>query len=273
MPIEVNETFDRGGDDRSVYREYLVTGTEVESAAKTAALNDAPASLDGYASRSSSARELASGPDVGGAFIVRVSWSSGSSSPPEETAGFTEYSFEVNPASYTVYQSRSTVGVYPNTASTKRFGGAINVDSDGNVQGVQWPPPAAQVFSQTVSLDPAVITQSYYRQLCVLAGSVNSEAFLGFPPGELIFLGASGSRQGAGLWRITYRFGFLPNETDVAVGDLTVLTKNGWDLLWVYYSQQEHFDGADVVAVVAKPESAYVERIAEYAEFSLLDPT
>lgn len=272
MAITVEELFGRGKGDKSHARSYVVKGTTDPDAAETAALAEAPVTASGFGVRSARARELPARDSVGGAFEVSVLWSSGSGSPSSEADGSVEYSFRIQPASAMVKQSRSTQGYYPAAASTPQFGGAINVDTDLKVQGVQWPPPASQVLGFDGTYDAARVTQSYFRQLCLLAGRVNDATYTGFPSGELLFLGATGRRRGLGPWQIHFDLGFLPNETSITLGGITVATKLGWDYLWPFYKIQPHNDGSDDVAMVVKPRSIYVERIAQLGSFGGLEP-
>ena len=268
MPTTVEEMFGRvRGEDRAE-RSYLVRGTTDEAAARSATLAQAPAIVGGYRHREASARELEN--SVAGAFQVDVTWSTGETKAPPIEDGDREYSFSVQPAGYHVKQSRETIGVYPNTSATPRFGGAINVDSDLQVQGVDWPPPASNVFTVSAHVDAARVTQTYFRSLCALAGQMNSGTFEGFPAGELLFLGATGNRRGAGPWRLDFNLGFLRNETGLAVDKITIAEKLGWDVLWVHYKTRQQ--GGLNTPVVVRPVAAYVERICEQVDFGLLEP-
>ena len=91
---------------------------------------------------------------------------------------------------------------------------------------------------------------------------------LTFQAGELLFLGASGGKtQGSGQWSITYRFAAQPNRTNIAIGDITVAAKKGWEYLWVRYQDME--DTA-AKAVVKRPLAAYVEQVYQTGNFGLL---
>ena len=110
-------------------------------------------------------------------------------------------------------------------------------------------------------------TGTYKLTLFGLTGKVNNAAFRGFAAGEVLFLGAQGSKTGTGDWSISYRFAASPNVANLTVGDITVTEKRGWDYLWVSYA-----DSKDDTAkrLVKKPVAAYVEQVYGYADFSLL---
>jgi len=71
------------------------------------------------------------------------------------------------------------------------------------------------------------VTPAYKTTLFALTGTVNSGAFEGFAAGEVLFLGASGSKRGEEDWEITYRFAASPNATDIQVGHIVVAAKKG----------------------------------------------
>jgi len=100
-----------------------------------------------------------------------------------------------------------------------------------------------------------------------LTGRVNTGAFKGFNAGEVLFLGASGSRRGYGDWEITFRFAASPNVTNLTIGDITGINKKGWEYLWVRYADSE--DTA-AKALVKKPIAVYIERVYDDGNLSLL---
>jgi hypothetical protein len=228
----------------------------------------APTTLAGFGVRTGNVDELSEDGDYQGI----VTWTATDEQPEPPEDGDESFSFEAAPGTRMVYHSRQTVGVYPNNAATPRYKQAVNVDQDGNVNGVQWPPTPTQIFSKTATIAAASITQSYYRTLCALAGKINDGTFLGFQAHELLFIGASGSRRGEEPWNITYRFGFSENEDNLSIGDITGIDKDGWDYLWGKYKTVEHSDGSNAVALVQVPEAFYVERIAAEADFGDLEP-
>jgi hypothetical protein len=99
-----------------------------------------------------------------------------------------------------------------------------------------------------------------------------SGAFKGFQPGEVLFLGASGARRGTDPdddWEITFRFAppASPNATGISVGDISGISKKGWEYLWVRYADQEDTGSH---AIVKRPVAAYVERVYESGSFAAL---
>ncbi|RMF94392.1 MAG: hypothetical protein D6741_12675, partial [Planctomycetota bacterium] len=116
-------------------------------------------------------------------------------------------------------------------------------------------------------IDASLVTDAYKATLYNLTGTVNNATFRNFAAGEVLFMGASGSKRGPGDWEITFRFAASPNVTGLTIGEITGINKNGWDYLWVAYA-----DDVDDAAkeLIKKPIAAYVERVYRYTDFSLL---
>ncbi len=181
---------------------------------------------------------------------------------PEST-----FAFDTGGGTQHITQSIETVGAYGPSASNA-LGGAIGYDGQ-NVGGVDITVPVYQ-FSETHYIAPQLITQAYKMTLMGLTGAVNNSPFRGFAPGEVLFLGASGTRRGVDpddRWEIAYKFAASPNQNDLAVGDITGIAKRGWDYLWVQYG-----DDVDPTAkvLIKKPIAAYVEQVYPMADFGPL---
>ena len=140
-------------------RVYLSEGESSETVVRAAVESYAPSSIGQLAARSTSLVERADS-----MFEARVTWTRAEKLEPETLEDSdTVVELSVQAPSATITQSLSTVSVNPNTASTPRFKGAINVDGgSGEVSGVQWPPSTGSVLTVTESFDPARITQAYY---------------------------------------------------------------------------------------------------------------
>lgn len=174
------------------------------------------------------------------------------------------FAFDTGGGSKHVNQSIATMSRTP--ADAPDYGGAIGVDADGNVNGIDITMPVMN-FSETHYFRASRVTTAYRKRLAELTGTVNIGKFKGYAPGEVLFLGASGTRQGNHPdddWEITFRFAVSPNQTDLKVSDLTVKEKLGWDYLWVRYADDV---SEDRKSLIKKPEAAYVERVYQAADF------
>ena len=164
-------------------------------------------------------------------------------------------------------QSLKTVSKVPNDAPD--FNGAIEVDNEGNVNGVDVTMPVLN-FTETHVMKGSRVSTSYKKSVAALTGTVNRSGFRGFSAGEVLFLGASGTNRGKkndSPWEITFRFAVSPNQSSLQVGKLKVSNKRGWDYLWVRY--------ADKVAenkknVIKEPVAAYVEQVYPEGDFGNL---
>ena len=188
----------------------------------------------------------------------------GSANDDEDT---TMFAFDTGGGTKHINQSLKTDGRYPNTAPD--FAGAIGVDNEGNVNGVDVTMPVLN-FTETHTLNGGRVTTSYKKTLAALTGTVNSGSFRGFSRGEVLFLGASGtkrSKKASAPWEITYRFAVSPNQAGLQVGDIKVTRKYGWDYLWVRYADKVVEGGKNVVK---KPVAAYVEMVYPEGDFGNL---
>ena len=182
----------------------------------------------------------------------------------EETSSF---AFDTGGGTMHRNQSLKTVSKVPNDAPD--FNGAIEVDNEGNVNGVDVTMPVLN-FTETHTMNGSRVTTSYKKSVAALTGTVNRSGFRGFSAGEVLFLGASGTKRGKkndSPWEITFRFAVSPNQSSLQVGKLKVSNKRGWDYLWVRY--------ADKVAenkknVIKEPVAAYVEQVYPEGDFGNL---
>lgn len=125
-------------------------------------------------------------------------------------------------------------------------------------------------FRETHYFTLAQITGIYKRNLFHLTGRVNNAPFRGFAKGEVLFLGAQGSRRGLDNWEITFTFACSPNlestaEEPVYIGDVELKKKEGWHHVWVSYKKVDSNS-----RVVPRPQYVMVERVYKYGDFSLL---
>lgn len=184
--------------------------------------------------------------------------------PNDQDAPQPTFSFDSTGGTQHITQSIATVNRYGPAASAL-LGGAIGYDGE-NVAGVDITVPVWNWQETHYLTDAELNTYAYYA----LTGSVNSDVFEGYQPGEVLFLGASGQKRGTAStdkWEITFKFAASPNMTGITVGSITGIAKNGWDYLWVQYG-----DDVDSSAAVRikKPVAVYVERVYDSAPFSSL---
>jgi len=159
-----------------------------------------------------------------------------------------------------VTQSIATVGKYGDYSNL--LGGAIGFDGE-NVAGVDKVVPVFTWTETHYLTDSQLLVPNYYA----LTGFVNSDAFEGYSPGEVLFYGVTGQEREDGLWEVLFKFGYQPNQTGLSVGTITGINKKGWEYLWVYFAKSVDTSAKLKIPV---PTAVYVEQIYDYAPFSAL---
>ena len=180
----------------------------------------------------------------------------------EEGNAAPQVAFDTTGGTRHLNRSLETLSKTPATATD--YGGAIEVDGEGNVNGVEVTMPT-MTLSETHTFADAKVTSDYQKRLFTLTGTVNKATFRGFAAGEVLFLGASGQRSGD-FWDLTFKFAVSPNRSNVKVSDTVIVAKKrGWDYLWVRFGEKAV--QGDLLKV---PIAAYVERVYEDGDFSQL---
>ena len=190
---------------------------------------------------------------------------SGGSDPATLTA---TYSFETGGGTQNVKQSytgeaRRYSAADGSTGSATES--AINFDKEA-VHGVDIVVPQYQ-FSETHWFAPGLVTEAYKNTVGAYTGWINNATFRGFPAGEVLFLGASGSQQANSYWQITFKFAVQPNRTSLDIGNsgIVVDAKKGWQYLWIRYEDAIEGTGANKHHI-KKAVAAYVEAVYRAAD-------
>ncbi|MCE9605061.1 MAG: hypothetical protein K8U03_09200 [Planctomycetia bacterium] len=181
-----------------------------------------------------------------------------------------QMSFNVSGETTHITQALRTIGKFRASDSIvdpADFQGAIGVDKDGEVKGVDIVTGKLS-FSKTVYFPLNRVNDLYLKTLAGLVGKVNETQFKTFAPGEVLFVGCSGSPQWEkSRWEITFNFDCSPNLTNIQIGPIVVDAKLGWDYLWVQY---EKFEDGAAKQIVPRPLQVNVERVYYFADFAAL---
>lgn len=152
---------------------------------------------------------------------------------------------------------------------TKDAGGAIGWNgksgSEMEIAGVDVPTAQLrETYTRIVKLSK--ITTNYKRGVAALVGKVNSAAFKGWLPGEVMFLGMSYSCPAKSSQKVTVTFNFAiqPNESEAKIGDQAI-SKKGFEYVWALSKTS-----VDEGVPKSEVEAIYVDQVCEYASFGAL---
>jgi len=239
---------------------YLVKGTDNELLAAQAVRQNAPTTHQG----------LERG-EIGLEPIGPTQWEATVQyHPPDEELeeGESSYSFDTGGGTQHITQCKQTVQSYaPPGKTAPDHKGAVGVTRD-SVEGCDVVVPVYR-FSETHIIADEKVTATYRGRLFNLTGKTNSATWGDFSAGEVLFLGASGSKRGKGDWEIAFNFAASPNKTGLTVGDITGIAKKGWEYLWVEY---EESDDQTAKRLVKRPVAVHVETVYDEDDFAKLDP-
>ena len=250
------------GEKPTVTMHYTLDGTPDDLTAKTLLLNSTPTNYDGLVRDECTLDPIFVDTTTGqGKWECTVRYVAPENTQPP--VGESSFSFDTGGGTQHITQSITTVNKYaPPGKTAPDFKGAVGVTHD-NVEGVDITVPVYN-FSETHYIDDGDVNKAAYF---ALTGKTNNAAWKGFAAGEVLFLGASGSKRGSDDWEITFRFAASPNKTGLTVGDIVGINKAGWEYMWVRYADAED---AVAKAIVKKPVAVYVEKVYEDGDFSTL---
>lgn len=172
------------------------------------------------------------------------------------------FSFDTGSNTETVITPLSSRVYGNNEIPTPKF---INVDEEGNVRGIEVPAPAFE-FTETHYLSNSYVSAAYKRGLANLRGAVNNARFRAWNPGEVMFMGASGSRSGSEDWQITFRFSVRLNENNKSVGGVSV-DAEGWQVVEVKPKKKQAVSAG---AIMPEIDAVFVHTVHPKRDFAAL---
>jgi hypothetical protein len=278
MAITVQEKYGRSsteGESPTTSLKYIIKGTDDETEAKNALKAQSPTTHDGLYRKNWKTTE--NGP---GLFDGEVTYGIRSNTFDQRSGETppTVRSFDTIGGSLHIKQSIETLNVYYSPALpsnlTLDYKGAIGFKLDGTkatIEGCNIVSPIHQ-FSETHYFAAESVDFEYIRNIRDLTGHVNRDTFRDFAPYEVLFMGASGILRNEDQWEINYKFASQYNNTieagtDLTIGDITGIEKNGWDYLWVDYVLKK-----DVIAnaLIEVPRAVFIEKVYFWGNFDLL---
>lgn len=281
MTITFDEAFefrDVQRTDEEVTQEstYIINTTVAneladEGEALTYSVNNLPLVLDGLARNSIEAVERIND------YVYRVRVGYKSPGPIDEedeeiTEGATD-SFDTTGGIEHISYGITRVDAAGKPSS--EIGAAINYDGE-NVNGVDITVPRYG-FSKKIKIPDSFVDESLKMAIFQDTGKVNSIEFEGFAAGEVLFLGAQGTKQITfddieDEWEITYHFQAQKSRIDILFNqgqsdEFKIDYKKGWDYIWVQYQKKEDQGQQQIVS---KAIAAYVVQVYEEVNFQFL---
>ena len=190
-------------------------------------------------------------------------------------------SFSSKSQSIKQYTAKTTVSYAATGDTAPDFKGAINVNAEGEVEGVDSIVPGLTV-SVTQRMEGATLTPGYALEVSNLIGKYNNTEFMGFPAGTMQLTAGDGSlsfeipNPNAELGgdpippqdrELSFEFLYSPNLTGITIGTVTGINKKGHQYMWTLWR-----DSIDAGKVFRKPRAVYVQDLygIEPADFSAL---
>jgi len=248
----------RDGKDSRAELVYIVSGTAILGVALDAADDVAPATFQGCVKRGLGYEAISND-----AWKIRVRYDKARRLLVNEY----EYEFDIGTQNQNITQSKQTTRYrIPNSGTTQapNFQGAINVQ-DGRVNGVDVLLPTFS-WSETFIFPANVVSETYKNTLYNLTGTKNHATFRQKAAGEVLFVGARGRLRNEDEFSLQFSFVASPNVANLNVNGMFI-NKKGHDFVWFLYADQDDSTGQ---AIVKRPVCAYVEKVYEDADFSLL---
>lgn len=176
-----------------------------------------------------------------------------------ETGSYT-WNFDTTGATVHITTSKEHIASYPTNGNVHK--GSINVRPDGEVEGTEIIIPALKLVVQ-YRHPHGVVTLPYIKQLARATGRTNADGFLTFDPGELLFLGATGSDGTEADAEVSFQFAASENASDLNFGDITGIVKKGHHYAWV-----EHKAATSDGRPATQPSIVHVERVYDEIAFA-----
>lgn len=143
------------------------------------------------------------------------------------------------------------------------YGGLIGVNADGTIEGVEWP-IGVQELSVELVYPMGFVNHWMMRSWHAHVGSYNSVPWMGWPAGEVLYLGSEYEDGTNVEMRVTHNVALSPNLFNATICGLAGINKLGWHVLWFRTAGQTHTVGGQTFEV-KKATHFYVERVSRAA--------
>ena len=270
MAITVDEKPDsRESSDDSATLTYLVRGTADAAAARAALAAETPPTHEDLVRRTCAVEPVCIDSENPAACVWTGTVQYGQTSDVSRETGDTIFSFDTGGGTQHVVTAAPGTSISGYAPDEETAPPACGIGDNGErCEGADIMVPVYH-FSETHYLPDAFVTPEYKQILFQCTGKTNLDAFRGFEIGEVLFLGASGSKRGEEDWEVAFRFAARPNRTDFWVANETILVPSckGWEYLWLRFESKED-DGSH--RMYRRAIAAYVVPVYEEFLFSSL---
>ena len=137
-------------------------------------------------------------------------------------------------------------------------------DTGESVEGVDIMTPAGNITVNRI-YESEKITEGWIKTRASKRCKVNSDTFLTFPPGELLFVQMDMNIRNSGDVSVSFSFSQRQNESNITVAGVPNVNKNGHQYMWVRYQKTEDDEAK---RVVTEAEGVYVADVYESTDFN-----
>jgi hypothetical protein len=237
-------------EERTQEREYVAAGSTDELFVRAAFLAETPAFLvtpSGVLYRQDLVIEP-NGPEI---WYARVPYG-----PKNKVLGSYRLSYDTTGGTIHLKAGLAHVASYaaPGAGAPPNHQGAIGVNGE-EVEGVEVVSDACKI-TVTFSHPAGIVTLARIKHLTELTGRVNSDTFLTYAPGEVLFLGSVGEEGTEVETEAAYQFAMSRNLQNQVIAGIEGVQKDGWDVSWI-----EFRDAVDAGKPVRRPRYLHVERV------------
>lgn len=263
---EGTETWDADCNPSEFEIKYFVTYPTGKASAMKAVFNDAPAT---YGDLVLSGVRFESYDEDGNMEISALyEADSSSSDSDDETETEPTFSFDCSGGSKHLTHAINQKRVYP-SGEDDDTGGAIgwNGKPDDPVTGVDIPTgQLRETYTKTMRM--SAITTARKRAWNSLVGKVNSVAFKGWLPGEVMFLGCSfsGSSDSSSKVTVQFNFSIQENESNATVSGISCGSKEGFQCIWANSEPKKSDDNTPELKI----KGVYIATVCENCNFGIL---
>lgn len=236
---------------------YKSTGEQDDATVRNYVWNNTPTTVTGLTG-TLYRKNINIRPDGWNQYIVEVSYGGlNVTTIPQNSYTF---NFDTTGGTVNVKVAKAHVQSYPTAGDPHK--GVIGVQQDGGVDGADIIIPKLK-FTLAFKYPAGVITVSFIKSLAAVTGTTNAYRFLGFDPGELLFLGATGSDGTAQEMEVSFAFEASQNATGLTIGGITGIAKGGHEYGWAEFG-----DVVDSGKAAVNATAVHIERVYNSADWA-----